>query len=270
MTRRPLPGWRREPWYRAAIRLGHLLLDGLDVRVHVAGLEHLPPDGPVVLAANHVSYPDFLLLQRGVLDSGRLVRFLCRYDMWTPLTRPALDGMGHVPVDRAAPAGAYVEARARLRAGEVVGLFPEAGISTSYAVRGLMPGAAALAVETGAPLVPAVLWGGQRLGPAGHLPDGRHVRPEIGRGRRVDVVLGAPLRPGRDEDPRVVTAALGGRLAAMLTAVQQHPAHQPRPGEWAWWHPAHLGGAAPDTVRARELDDLPRSAVAPTWAPWVD
>ncbi len=66
----------------------------------------------------------------------------------------ARDGRhGHVPVDRAAPAAAYLHARALLREGEAVGVFPEAGVSTSFTVRGLLPGAVALARETGAPLL---------------------------------------------------------------------------------------------------------------------
>ena len=62
-----------------------------------------------------------------------------------------MDGMRHVPVDREAPAAAYLAARRLLREGEAVGIFPEAGISYSYAVRSLMRGPAALARETGAP-----------------------------------------------------------------------------------------------------------------------
>ena len=62
--------------------------------------------------------------------------------------------MRHVPVDREAPAAAYLKARRLLRDGEVVCVFPEGGISAAYVVRALMPGAVALARETGAPLVP--------------------------------------------------------------------------------------------------------------------
>ena len=51
-------------------------------------------------------------------------------------------------------------------------MFPEAGISWSYAVRSLMRGPAALARETGAPLVPVALWGTQRIWSVGRPVDG--------------------------------------------------------------------------------------------------
>jgi 1-acyl-sn-glycerol-3-phosphate acyltransferase len=60
------------------------------------------------------------------------VRFLARYDVWAnPFARPLMDAMRHVRVDRVAPAAAYLRDRALLREGEAVGIFPEAGVSTS-------------------------------------------------------------------------------------------------------------------------------------------
>ena len=78
--------------------------------------------------------------------------------------------MRHVPVDRDAPAAAYLAARGLVPRGEVVGVFPEAGISQAYDVRAMMPGAVALAAATGAPLVPVAIWGPQRIATAGARP----------------------------------------------------------------------------------------------------
>ena len=103
----------------------------------------LPASGPAVLAANHIGYPDFLTIAAAGLERGRFVRFLTRHDVWdVPVARRAMTGMRHVPVDRTAPAAAYLHARRLLRDGEVVALFPEAGISHSLTIRSLMPGAA--------------------------------------------------------------------------------------------------------------------------------
>ena len=77
--------------------------------------------------------------------------------------------MQHIPVDRQAPAHAYLRARRMLREGEAVGGFPEAGISFSYTVRPLMRGLVALARETGAPVVP--------VGGVGHAADLLRRRP---------------------------------------------------------------------------------------------
>lgn len=254
--------------YRAVNLLGRGLLGTLDVRVRVEGVEHVPTAGPVILAATHSSYPDFVLLQRGVLGRGRFVRFLCRADIWGP--RPvawAMDAMRHVPVDREAPAHAYLVARRRLRDGEAVGLFPEAGISYSFAVRSLMPGAAALARDTGAPVVPVAIWGGQRIWSVGR-PDGkgRQPRPSLRRGRAVDVLFG-PALPGPGADLTAWTTGLGHRLTELLESLQQLPEHRPAVGRSAPWYPAHLGGSAPDRTEARRYDGVPRSAVSPTWGP---
>jgi 1-acyl-sn-glycerol-3-phosphate acyltransferase len=223
----------------------------------------------VILAANHASYADFVLLQRAAVERDRRVRFLCRHDAWqAPGVGWLLDRMGHVPVDRAAPAGAYLHARRLLGSGEAVGVFPEAGISYSYAVRPLMRGVAALARDTGAPVVPVAIWGGQRIWSVGRTPSGREPRPSLRRGRLVDVRFGAPLQV-TDDDVTGWTHTLGEVLTTMLEDLQRLPGHRPRPGERAPWYPQHLGGHAPDVAEARTLDDVPRRAVAPSWGPWV-
>ena len=106
--------------------------------------------------------------------------------------------MQHVPVDREAPAGAYLMARRLLREGEAVCAFPEAGISYSYTVRSLMRGVASLARETGVPVVPVALWGSPAGLLASGVPDERRQepRPDLTRGRRVDVTFGAPMSVG--------------------------------------------------------------------------
>ena len=102
--------------YRAVNTLGRVGLRALGVTVRTAGLEHLPGSGPVVLAANHVSYLDFVVLEKAAAERGRYVRFLTRYDAWRPGPLGwALTRMGHVPVDRAVPVEAYLRARRLLR-----------------------------------------------------------------------------------------------------------------------------------------------------------
>jgi 1-acyl-sn-glycerol-3-phosphate acyltransferase len=250
--------------YRAVNTLGRVGLRALGVTVRTAGLEHLPGSGPVVLAANHVSYLDFVVLEKAAAERGRYVRFLTRYDAWRPGPLGwALTRMGHVPVDRAVPVEAYLRARRLLRAGEAVGIFPEAGISYSFTVRSLMRGAAALARDTGAPLVPVSIWGSQRLFSVG-VPE---PPPDLTRGRLVDVVLHPPVQVPPDADLTATTTALGHTLTAGLEDLQTRPEHRPRPGEHATWYPAHLGGHAPTVADAAALDVVPASAVTPTWGP---
>lgn len=247
--------------YRLANGLGRTTLRALGVRVVVHGAEHLPRTGPVVVASTHGSFLDFVVLEKAAIGRGRRLRYLIRHDMWVSGIGAALDGMRHVPVDRAAPAAAYLRARALLRQGRALGIFPEAGISHSHTVRGLMPGAAALAAATGAPLVPVALWVAQRIASVG-------ARPDLTRGRRVDVAIGEPVPV--DDDVRGTTARLGQAMSDLLEGLQRAPHHAPRPGEHAVWHPAHLGGHAPDRAAAAALDDLPRRAISPTWGPRGD
>jgi 1-acyl-sn-glycerol-3-phosphate acyltransferase len=272
------------------IRGGRALLRGLRLTVRSEGHEHVPASGPVVLASNHVSFPDFVFVQQAMLRTGggndRLVRFMCRHEIWdafpgSPRKRErserllwggspvgwAMDRMGHIPVDRQAPAAAYLRARRLLEAGEIVCVFPEGGISAAYVVRALMPGAVALARETGAPLVPVHVWGGQRLWGQRRAAGAPFPRPELARGRLVDVRFGAPMTVAPDADVREVTRELGRRLQDGLEGLQHLAEHRPRPGEWAPWYPAHLGGHGVGRAASYALDGMPSAAVVPDWGP---
>ena len=251
----------RERVYPGVIRAARGAFGALGLRITLEGDGHVPVEGPVVLASHHVSFLDFLLVGLAGRRSERHVRFLARHDVWSnPLAQPLMTAMRHVPVDREAPAAAYLRARSLLRQGEAVGIFPEAGVSTSYTVRALMPGAVALARETGAPLLPMAIWGPQRI-----LTARRPV--DLHRGRPVSLLVGPPVYVDPATDLREGTARLGVRLQGMVDELQRLPVHQPTPGEHAPWHPAHLGGAAPHAAHARTLESVPVSALTPSWLP---
>ena len=258
-----------ERWYRVANGAGRLALKSLAIDVRSTGLEHVPTTGPVLLAANHVSYPDFIFIEKAAIERGRYVRFMTRHDIWhqRALAGP-MSGMKHIPVDREAPAAAYLMARRLLLEGEAVCGFPEAGISYSYTVRALMRGLVSLARETQVPVIPVAIWGSQRIYSVGRDDHaGKAPRPDLTRGRRVDITFGEPMAVAPDSDLTARTRGLGVRLTELLEEIQGRPHHRPRPGEWAPWHPAHLGGAAPTRHEARELDSVPRSSVRPSWGP---
>jgi 1-acyl-sn-glycerol-3-phosphate acyltransferase len=129
--------------------------------------EHLlPKEGPAIVAANHPSYLDPLLLS---LQVERPIRFMA----WDALFRvPVLGSLmrafGAFPVDIRRGKGrlAYERAKALVEAGQVVGLFPEGKrSSTGWMEPSLREGAARLAFETGAPLVPATIAGAFRAWP---------------------------------------------------------------------------------------------------------
>ncbi|CAB4696533.1 unannotated protein [freshwater metagenome] len=240
----------------------------MDVTTRASGHEHLPLHGPALMACTHSSYPDFLFVGKAALRRARYVRFMCRADIWdVPGVRRAMTGMQHIPVDRQAPAAAYLTARRLLAQGEAICGFPEAGISFSYAVRSLMPGLPALARETGLPIIPIAIWGAQRIWTLTPENDAKGPGPDLTRGRVVDVTFGAPIAVPPDADLAETTTALGHVLTGMLEELQLRPEHRPAPGEHAPWYPAHLGGHAPDRREALAYDSVPHNALAPTWGP---
>lgn len=253
-----------------AVARGGLRALGYRVRLHDA--HHLPLEGPVLIAATHVSYVDFLAVGSLGHARGRRVRCLARHDIWPAwggIVGRAMDTMRHVPVDRAAPAGAYLQARSLLEAGEAVMVHPEAGISYSFTVRPLMRGVAGLARDTGVPVLPVAVWGTHRLYTVAR-PDpvtGKEPGPELARGQHIDVACGTPLHWGDGDDLVGFTHRLGHALTDLLEPLQQLPDQRPRPGQPAPWYPAHLGGDAPTRAEAAQFDSIPVGAVLPSWGP---
>jgi 1-acyl-sn-glycerol-3-phosphate acyltransferase len=95
-------------------------------RLEVQGLEHLPLDGPVLLAGNHDSYWDPVTVGIAALPR-RQIRALAKSSLWKirGLDR-VLDGMGQIPIDRGAgDARALDRAIEELRGGACIGVFPE-------------------------------------------------------------------------------------------------------------------------------------------------
>lgn len=123
------------PVYNRAMRLCSPIVQRWS-RLEVSGLDSLPISGPVLLAANHDSYWDPVVV--GVAALGRRqIRALAKSSLWRskPLAR-VLDGMGQIPVTRGAgDTGAVDRAAAELRAGACVGIFPEATLSRGQQLR---------------------------------------------------------------------------------------------------------------------------------------
>jgi 1-acyl-sn-glycerol-3-phosphate acyltransferase len=124
-------------------------------RVRVHGGERIPERGGCILAANHDSLLDPFVL--GVA-TDRPVRFMAKAELWdNPVVAWMMDGFGAFPVQRAAgDRRAAARGAELLRAGEVVGIFPQ-GTALPYRHKPFGRGAARLALATGAPIVPVAL-----------------------------------------------------------------------------------------------------------------
>lgn len=239
--------------YRVVIRVIRWLFRALGLRVEVRHAERLPASGRVVVAANHQSFLDFMVVGLPAVERGRLVRFMAKESVFrSRLGGPLMRGMRHLPVDRRSGAAAAVRAHHALRAGEVVGVYPEATIGHAFALKDredLRLGAAHLAISTGAPLVPVAHWGLHRVLTVGG-------RWSLRRGRWVGVVVGEPLLPRPGEDAAALTGRLHAVLAVLVEDLLDRYPDPPAVPTRAWWWPAHRGGAAPGGADAHRLDLL--------------
>ncbi|MFD6069896.1 MULTISPECIES: 1-acyl-sn-glycerol-3-phosphate acyltransferase [Amycolatopsis] len=235
--------------YPPVIMAAKLMFRVLDNRIRVEGTEHIPSTGGAVIACNHVSYLDFIFCGLGAQPAKRLVRFMAKKEIFSNrIAGPLMRGMHHISVDRGAGLASYREAVERLKAGEVVGVFPEATISRSFTVKDIKSGAVRMAAEAGVPVVPMALWGTQRLWTKGRPKDltKRHVP--------ISILVGEPMHPKADEDAEVLSKDLRVRMSALVDRVQAGYPEKPSSDDERWWLPAHLGGTAPTPEEAAKLD----------------
>lgn len=232
-----------EPVYRSIEIAAAVAARTRGTAITYEGMDNIPAHGGAVIAMNHISYIDYLPAGLATRQRRRRIRFMLKAEM---LEVGAVDWIIRhtrcIPVDRSAGAGAYSEAVRYLRAGELVGVFPEATISRSFELKEFKSGAVRMALEADVPIVPLILWGSQRMWTKDH--------PKNLRRDNIPWVIRAcePIAPvGTIEE---VDAQLRAEMTTNLHEVQErypHPAG-------AWWVPARLGGAAPTPEEARRIE----------------
>ncbi len=200
--------------------------------VDVDGAEFVPEFGGAIIAANHLSFIDSLLLMYSL---GRPVRFLGKAEyMDSVLTRTLFPAVGMIPIDRSGSglAGTLRVARRCLEDGHLLGIFPEGTRSRDGQLLPGHSGVAHLALATGCPIVPVGLRGTDRAMPVGSRRIHREsisigVGPLIGPGpisgkrptRRdrhdlTDRVMAAIAQLSGNEDPMPVEVDSSERLVA--------------------------------------------------------
>ena len=98
----------------------------LRLKLMITGSENIPATGGAVLAANHTGYMDFTFIGAAARERGRLVRFLCKKEIFDhPLGGPVMRSMHHVSVDREAGTASFSQSLRLLKVGELIGIFPE-------------------------------------------------------------------------------------------------------------------------------------------------
>jgi len=166
-------------------------------RLEVVGADRLPVTGPMVVAPNHESVLDGIVLGAAI---SRELRFLAKAELWrSRLLAWVLDGLGAIRIERGrGDQLALMRVRQSLDAGQAVAIFPQGAI---HGDRPWHRGAARMALVTGAPLVPIRL-----VGTARALSLGRVSFP------RLRVIVGEPIEVARATEDPVAATELTERL----------------------------------------------------------
>lgn len=235
----------RDITYPPVIAVARAAFKAMNVSFQITGSEHVPTSGGAVLAFNHISYVDFVFGGFAAHPSHRLVRFMAKRELFDHrVTGPLMRSLHHINVDRSAGAASYRTALEYLRAGEVVGVFPEATISRSFELKEFKRGATRLAASAKVPVVPVIVWGTQRMFTKDHPRD-------FSRGQTVALTVGAPLSP-TNRDHAAALGQLRDAMAGLLdSTIRAYPEMPPD----AWWLPRRYGGSAPTPDEAAALDE---------------
>ena len=133
----------------------------LFIRPKYIGLENIPKEGAIILAGNHTSILDPLIL---ISATKRSIHFLAKEELWHGLKKIIFNNMGLIPVNRKIKDhNALVMAEDYLKDGSVIGIFPE---GTTEKGRGLLPfkiGSVKMAQDTNTKIVPFIINGKYRL-----------------------------------------------------------------------------------------------------------
>ena len=176
-------------WFLKLIALGPLLK--LVFRPQTDGVDHVPEDGPAILACNHLSYADWLFMP---LTLPRRVTFVAKAEYFTTpgikgwLQKQFFSGSGQVPIDRSgadAAAGALMSAKKVLGEGNLFGIYPEGTRSHDGRLYRGKTGVARLALETGVPVIPCAVIGTDVVAPPGKK-FGSVTRPMVRFGKPLD------------------------------------------------------------------------------------
>lgn len=178
-------------------------------RITWQGQANIPHQGPVILASNHASYVDPVVLG---LACPRVIRFMAKEELWEmwgmkwlvtwlyafPVHRDRLD--------RRAIRTAYN----LLKEGQVVGIFPEGRRSLDGRLGPAHPGVAFLALRSRAPIVPVGIVGTEKIRPEGvgwpHFP-------------KIKVIIGQPLYPTGEGSKKEIVFKLTGQVRERIASL---------------------------------------------------
>jgi 1-acyl-sn-glycerol-3-phosphate acyltransferase len=217
-----------EPWYATII--GALVPPlKLWFTWRFEGFEHIPPEGPALVACNHISYFDPLAQGYFLVKAGRRPRYLAKQELFgNPILRSVLEGAKQIPVRRGTGDRGPVEAAgSALRAGELVLVYPEGTVTTNpdfSPMRG-KTGIARLTLATRVPVIPVAVWGSAPVWQRGG-------RRNLRFGRPIFVKAGPPLDfseyEGGAEDPSTIRTVTDEVMAQLSVLVEDLRTRYPK------------------------------------------
>ena len=187
-------------------------------RPKVTGLRHVPSNGPVIIASNHLSFSDSIFMP---LVVPRNVTFLAKSEYFTS---PGLKGfikkitfiaLGQVPIDRSGgkrSEAAILTGLRFLRENHCIGIYPEGTRSPDGRLYKGRTGIARMAIESGAPVVPVAMFNTAEIQPTGQ------VVPKV---RRVEMVFGEPMYFSGDSTDQAVLRSATNELMEKIAELSK-------------------------------------------------
>ena len=217
------------------VRTGVRALIRVGARPETSGFEHVPKTGGFIVASNHLSFLDSVIIQ-AILP--RQVRFFAKADYWTQpglkgkAMRGFFDSVGSIPVERgdqSASVNALNQLVDFIEAGDGVGIYPEGTRSRDGRLYRGRTGVGWLALTTGAPVIPVGLIDTDKLQPPGK----RIMLP-----RKFQIRVGEPIHveklgPKHGLPIRRNTTDLIMEKIAELTGQERVDSYNKRPDETA-------------------------------------
>lgn len=236
-----------EPVYTPVITTARGVFFAQGLKFRIEGEDNVPRSGGAVMAINHTGYFDFTYAGLAALKSKRLVRFMAKKSIFSHrVAGPLMRGMKHIPVDRRDGRASFMRAVEAVKAGEIVGVFPEATMSRSFELKEFKPGAVRMAQEAGVPILPTTIWGSQRVW-------SKNLPKHMGRSKiPIFITVGEPFHVAPDENRAEATKRLQAVMEAQLQT--QQAAYPVLSGDDLVYQPARLGGRAPTPEEAAALD----------------
>jgi len=200
-------------WPRTILRSIVLKLLGPLISLRLIGVENVPPEGPLLVASNHLSNADPIILEAAF---PRPLFFVGKSELFrNPFFRWVLHRFGGIPVERGTPDRAAIRrARAVLEQGIALGIYPEGVRSRTVSLVKGLPGAGLIALQSKAPVLPAAIYGTEFFPVNGEKPPRRPKTQQPG----VTVHFGSPFHVPERVDGQRVTADEAAHLIMVRIA----------------------------------------------------